>query len=266
MGIRRNLLAASALVVGAAAVLVGAATMSQAAADETPGVPGTAYGLSAEGPVRIQPIPAAVSRDGKTVHRSVLRPKNPLVSASAMEVTTNGRNSQASAADVSTLQRQVAANAVSARCENGRGVSNLAGAVIGGRDIDANPAPNTTIPVTIERVGTASVTLNKQVRQADGRLAVTGLSIDMPMSNGKRQTIDVASVVCGTPTDASSTNEASGDMEGPLGDMDDSGRPRETGDTITGPTRDVSTQVQQERVEKQAPAPIPAKVNLPVAG
>ncbi|GLW12894.1 hypothetical protein Misp01_80220 [Microtetraspora sp. NBRC 13810] len=285
MGLRKHVLATSALAVGAAVALIGVSPASQA---DTEQPPGSAYGLSATGPVAIPPLPAVSSPNGAIARRSLFQePTNGLITASGLLVQANSANSRASAADVATLDKAITAEAVTARCSNGRGTANLTHANIGGRTIDAAPAPNTVIPVTIEKYGTASVTLNKQFRRADGRLSVTAMEVSVPLPNGKSQRVDVASVTCGARGGVSETGGQEGGQGGAgqggagqggagqggagqggagqdgagQGDSGEVGGVH--GNTDQG-SDDIKTAV--ENVKEQAPAPLPSKVSLPVTG
>ncbi|MCG5219888.1 choice-of-anchor P family protein [Streptosporangium sp. KLBMP 9127] len=260
MGLRRHVIGASALVLGASVALVGVASTSQASTE----TPGSAFGLAADGPVAIKPVPAVVSPGGQLARRSLIeQPENAIIVAKALSVAADSQHSQASAADVRTLKDEISAGAISARCEGGQGVSRIANARVAGRPIESKPAPNTTVPVTLEKVGTASVTFNKQVRGADGRLAVTGMAITVPTPGGKTQTIDVAKAMCGTADNGDTSSIDGGVDHGDIGSID--GDTRST-DGVVDDGDDISTAVRDDKVTKEAPAPVPAEVNLPVAG
>ncbi|MGH3238755.1 MAG: choice-of-anchor P family protein, partial [Spirillospora sp.] len=86
--------------------------------------------------------------------------------------------------------------AVSARCDGARGSAHLTRATVAGRQLDASPPPNTTIPVDVDGVGRAALTLNKQQRMSDGRLGVTAMELQLPLP-GKASTLRVAHATCG---------------------------------------------------------------------
>jgi hypothetical protein len=256
--------------------LVGVASTSQASTEE----PGSAFGLAANGPVDIKPMPLVVSPGAETARKSLLeQPANSMIITKALSVASNDKQSEARAAEVRTVQEEISAGAISARCQDGRGVSQLTKAMVAGRQIESNPAPNTTVPVTIDKVGTATVTFNKQVRRADGRLAVTGMAVNVPLPEGKTQTIDVAKVTCAPVYGQSSSTdgefgegaiEGSGPVDGGTDATDSTGTAidRATdGSAEAGPTDgDISAAVRENKITKPAPAPVPAEVNLPVAG
>ncbi|MDF5757825.1 choice-of-anchor P family protein [Spongiactinospora sp. TRM90649] len=268
MGLSRHVAGAAALGVAVAATLVGAAASASQASTDSPSI---AYVLSATGPVAINPVPKAVWPEGQPARRVALQShENSLITATGLVAAADGTHSEATAADVRTMERHITAQVIKARCEGGRGVTTLTGARLGERAIEANPAPNTTIPVDLGKMGTASVTLNKQVRGADGRLNVTGMAVSLPLAEGQSQTVDVASVACGGAggtggSDSSSQHNDGNDHDsngpGAHGDADDQGR----GDHGVRPA-DVSEVVRRDKVEEAAPAPVPAEVDLPVAG
>ncbi|TDC54484.1 hypothetical protein E1281_16010 [Actinomadura sp. KC345] len=172
--------------------LIGAP--AQAAAPH--GAEGSAYGLTASGPVTVPPVPA-VSSTTETVRRSLVREdRTKLVKASALDVSASAARARSSVADLSVPAAKLMAGAVTATCDGGRGSANLARAVIAGKRLDASPPPNTTVPVDIEGVGRASLILNKQERMADGRLAVTAMELNLPLP-GKPATVRAASATCG---------------------------------------------------------------------
>lgn len=257
MALRKHLAGASALVASAAVALVGAASVAQAGTEQ----PGSAFGLSAKGPVAIKPLPIVEATEEKPVHKSVLpSAQNGLISASSLDVIAGRRQAEARAADVIALQRKVTAGAISARCEGGRGVANLANAVVAGKEIDSSPAPNTRIPIDIAPYGKGSVTFNRQYRMDDGRLSVTGMTIEVPLAQGKQQTIDVASVACGKAKKDASSTRGTKDTK-----KDKEAKKKGTEDK-KGATPDLATDVEQDRVDDAAPAPSPARADLPVTG
>ncbi|MFI0424860.1 choice-of-anchor P family protein [Spongiactinospora sp. 9N601] len=266
MGLSRHLVGAAALAIAAASTLVSAAaSASQASTDS----PSTAHVLSANGPVHINPIPKVESPQGQAARRVALGShEDQLITATGLLATADESRSEASAAHIRTLEKRITADAIKSTCAGGEGVTTLAGARIGDRPIEANPAPNTTIPVDLGKAGTASVTLNKQVRGADGRLNVTGMAVTVPVSEGKSQTVDVASVACGgTGEDAGSIDQSAdnGDHGDQGAHEDGSAVDRaQEGDAIK--PADVSDVVRRDKVEEAAPAPVPAEVDLPVAG
>ncbi|XRQ09939.1 choice-of-anchor P family protein [Actinomadura welshii] len=157
---------------------------------------GSAYGLTASGPVSVPPVPA-VSSTTETVRKSLLREESTdLVKASALDVSASAARARSTVAKAAVPAADLMADAVTAKCRGGHGSAHLARAVIAGKRLDASPPPNTTIPVDVEGVGRTSLTLNKQERMADGRLAVTAMELRLPLP-GKPATIRIASATCG---------------------------------------------------------------------
>lgn len=272
MALSKHLAGAAALVVGTAVALAGVAAPAQA--DREPAqadresaqaeretradkesaradrqrIPGSAFGLAAQGPLAIKPLPA-VESNGTPVSKSLLPPTdNGLINVSALTVSADRRNAAARATGVSALQQQITANAISAKCVGDKGVTNLANAKVAGREIDSSPAPNTTIPINIAPYGEGSVTFNKQQRLPDGRLSVTGMAVELPLPEGKKQTLDVSSVTCDERKKRKIRE-----------DHDDSS-------TRGKKVEDVSTAVEEERVVPEAPVPAPVDAELPVTG
>lgn len=265
MALSKHLAGAAALVVGTAVALAGVAAPAQAdresaqaeretradkesARADRQRIPGSAFGLAAQGPLAIKPLPA-VESNGTPVSKSLLPPTdNGLINVSALTVSADRRNAAARATGVSALQQQITANAISAKCVGDKGVTNLANAKVAGREIDSSPAPNTTIPINIAPYGEGSVTFNKQQRLPDGRLSVTGMAVELPLPEGKKQTLDVSSVTCDERKKRKIRE-----------DHDDSS-------TRGKKVEDVSTAVEEERVVPEAPVPAPVDAELPVTG
>lgn len=178
---------------GACAVATAVAVLTSAPASYADSTGGTAFGIAATGPVQIGPLPSAVSTpEDRTARHSLLRPAaNSVLDAGVLNTVAAPDRARSSVADLS-IAKAVTASAVTASCVNGKGRADLAGLMLAGRKIESAPAPNTTIPVTVDGLGTVSATLNRQVRRSDGRLAVTALVVRLPLD----QTIEVANATC----------------------------------------------------------------------
>ncbi|WP_019632083.1 choice-of-anchor P family protein [Actinomadura atramentaria] len=190
-----------AVQIGLVAAAFGAtATAPALAAAPAPApapAPGSsAFGLTATGPVALPPLPVAQSLSD-TVSRSLLRENLKVVDAGVLNVKAAKGYAHS---DVATLKVPTAglfAQAVSATCRDGRGVSHVANAVVAGKHLDVSPPPNTTVPFHVDGLGDGSVVINKQERLGDGRLRVTALAVRVPLGGGKAQTILVSSATCG---------------------------------------------------------------------
>ena len=142
------------------------------------------------------PVPAVSSTTG-TVRRNLLRENHTkLIDASALNVSAAPARARSTVAKAAVPAAELLAEAVTAKCRDGQGSAHLARAVIAGKRLDASPPPNTTIPVDVEGLGRTSLTLNKQQRMADGRLAVTAVELRLPLP-GKPATVRIASATCG---------------------------------------------------------------------
>ncbi|NDU73185.1 hypothetical protein GWI34_11140 [Actinomadura sp. DSM 109109] len=181
-----------------------AASLTPAASAAAPATEGSAYGLTVTGPLAVPPVPAVSSSTGP-VSKSVLREdRTKLVKASALDVGASASRARSAVAHLSVPSAKLLADAVTARCDAGRGGAHLARATLAGKRLDATPPPNTTVPVDVDGLGRTALVLNKQQRMADGRLAVTGIELALP---GKKGAIRVASATCG---------KAAGPAHGPV--------------------------------------------------
>jgi hypothetical protein len=207
------------------------------AASADSGGTGSAYGIAAAGPlVNIPPTPS-VQAPGK---KSLLRlPANPLIRLGLLDVSAKPGHARASVVDLRLVKGALSAHLITARCDNGRGSSALARASLAGHRLAAHASPNTRLSVLVNGLGTVSVTLNKQVRTADGRLTVTALEVGLPLGPGKRQVVDISSASCsaapGTPPPSATPTP-----------------PAPTSPAPTSPG--------------EAPKPTPVPSNLPVTG
>ncbi|QFG23510.1 choice-of-anchor P family protein [Actinomadura sp. WMMB 499] len=189
----RRLTTAGLLAAGLGAALAPALT-APALADQGSG---SAYGLTLAGPLDIAPVPA-VSSGGEQVEKSLLREKgNKFVQAEVLDVRASAARARSKVARLSVPSADLLASAVAAKCDGGRGSAHLADARVAGRRLDVTPPPNTRIPVKIEGVGDATLTLNKQRRMPDGRMNVTAMELTLPLT--EPTTLSVASATCGRP-------------------------------------------------------------------
>ncbi|MEV5747848.1 choice-of-anchor P family protein [Actinoallomurus sp. NPDC052308] len=181
-------LAACAVAAGAlAAPLVMSGTASAT------GGTGSAYGLAATGLVAIPATPAVAA----TADRSLLHlPANPLIDVKVLHVTAKPAYARASVTDLSVAKAALRAHLVTATCTAGTATSHLVNATLAGRRLAADAAPNSALTIPVQGLGTASVTLNKQVRNADGTLTVTAIEAVLPLGPGHTQTLSVSSATC----------------------------------------------------------------------
>lgn len=212
-----------------------------APASAATGGTGSAFGVAGAGLVNIPPTPA-VSSVTRPNDKSLLQlPANPLVQLKVLHVTAKPGRARASVVDLDVARAQLSAHLITARCDGGTGASHLVKASLAGHRLAADAAPNSSVTVPVQGLGTASVVLNKQVRNADGGLTVTAIQISLPLGPGKAQTISVSSATC------------SGGPSGPGGPGSPSPSPTPSAPGVTPPP-------------SQAPAPTPVPGNLPVTG
>lgn len=197
-----------AAIAGALAVPLMAAAPASASGGGT----SSAYGLSATGLANLPAMPSVSSATSPS-HRSLFElPANPMIDLSIVKVTARGGHSSASVVDlrvltpanVKALRAMLSAKVITARCDNGVGSSKLVDVRLAGKRLAVGASPNSSITVPVQGLGGAQVTINKQVRNADGSLTVTALAVGVKLGD-KFQTINISSATCakgssGTPT------------------------------------------------------------------
>lgn len=192
----------------------------------------SAFGVSAVGLVNVPQAPQASSVTGPRTKSLVELPPNPLVKLKALHTSATPGRSRAGVVDLKVASAALSAHLITARCSSGRGSSHLVKASLGGHRLPVDAAPNSTVAVPVQGLGTVSVVLNKQVRNPNGSLTVTAIEAKLALATGKAETIDISSATCsaGAPKPPTSTPTPTGT---PLG---------------------------------EAPAPTPVPTDLPVTG
>ncbi|MCO5974379.1 choice-of-anchor P family protein [Actinoallomurus soli] len=204
---------------------------------------GSAYGLAASGLVAIPATPAATA----TADKSLLHlPANPLIDVKVLHVTAKPAYARASVTDLHVAKAALTAHLVTATCHDGTGVSRLAGASLAGHRLAAVAAPNSAINIPVQGLGTASVTLNKQTRNADGSLTVTAIEAVLPLGPGRTQTLSVSSATCSGGSGQKPPTQ-------PPGSPQPTPTPTATGTPVPAPPG-------------EAPKPTPVTGDLPVTG
>ncbi|MFD0904091.1 choice-of-anchor P family protein [Actinomadura sediminis] len=242
-----------AVALGALALPLTLPLATAAPASATTGGTGSAFAIAAAGPVAIPATPSVSSDAQRPERESVAElPNNPLVRASALNAAAWSGHARASVADLVLPRLGLKAAAVTAKCENGNGVSHLAKASLDGRRLQANAKPNSTVEIAVPKLGDASVVLNRHVRDRDGSLTVTAIQVRVPLPGGKTQTIDIASATCGKAADAPG---------GP-------GGPGKTPGGPGAPSAEPSAPPSSTPAVPTSPAPVPTPVtgDLPVTG
>ena len=211
----------------------------------------SAFGLSASGLVNIPPTPA-VSSAARPHDKSLVElPANRLVRLKVLHVTTKKGHARASVVDLKVAKAALSAHLITARCDRGRGSSHLVKASLAGHRLAADAAPNSSVSVPVQGLGTVSVVLNKQVRNPDGGLTVTAIEVSLPLGPGRAQTIDISSATCSGGSVGTPGSPGSPSGPGSPGAPSPSPTPGSPGSS-TPPS--------------QAPAPTPVPGNLPVTG
>jgi hypothetical protein len=234
---RSQLLSRAAVLIGAAALPLAAAVPAHA----TDNAAGSAFGISATGPIAIPATPAVSFSGTNTVSRSVAElPPNPVLKARVLNASAGKGHARASVADLRIPKARLSASLVTAKCVQGKGSSHLAEVKLNGKVIKAGATPNAAVGVKLDGLGTVSAVLNKQVRDARGRLTVTAIELTLPLGPGKNETISIASATCGAGKDTPA--------------------PGKPGEPQTPPSTPPSAP------PDEAPAPTPVPGDLPVTG
>jgi hypothetical protein len=161
---------------------------------------GSAYAITAAGPVAVPPTTTVSSNGRRPLSKSLAElPANPVLKARALNSAAWAGHARASVADLALAKAHLVAQLVTAKCVHGRGASHLVNVRLAGHPLQATPRPNSGIDVKLGPLGTATGMLNKQVRNADGSLTVTAIELKLPLGPAGVQTISVASVTCGRP-------------------------------------------------------------------
>lgn len=222
-------------------VLAAAASASPAngTASARTGGPAWAFGVSATGLVNIPQTPMVSSLSGPRTKSLVELPPNPLVKLKVLHTSATPGRSRAAVVDLKVPKAALSAHLVTARCTDGKGSSHLVRASLAGRRLTRDAAPNSTLTLPVQGLGTVSVVLNKQVRNADGGLTVTAIEVKLALAGGQAQVIDVSSATCAAAAPKP---------------------PSPTPTPTPTPTRT------QTPPPSQAPAPTPVPSDLPVTG
>jgi hypothetical protein len=162
--------------------------------------PASAYGVSATGLVNVPQTPRVSSLAGPRDTSLAELPPNPLVTLKVLHTSVATARSRASVVDLKVAEAALSARLVTASCSGGRGASHLVKASLAGRRLAVDAAPNSTLAVPVTGVGTVSVVLNKQVRNADGSLTETAVEVKLTLATGGSQTVDVSSATCSAAT------------------------------------------------------------------
>jgi hypothetical protein len=195
-------------IVGVLAAPVAAAALIVPASATSGPATSSAFGIYASGLVNIPRTPAVSSAFGPHTRSLVSLPGNPLVELSVLHTRAVPGHAEASVADLHVAKAALrpeavlSAKLISATCEDGAGSSRLVDVWLAGRRIQAGASPNSTIPVQVQGIGAVQVTINKQVRNADGSTTVTALELAVRALD-KYQTIAISSATCaGAPGEA----------------------------------------------------------------
>lgn len=159
-----------------------------------------ASGLAAGGPIPVHSS-GNVATHGRYEHTSLAHlPHNKLINAAIVHSAARPGRARSSVADLVAHKLQLRASTITATCTRGAGAAHLASAVLGNHHLAVTPSRNATLTVPLSNLGTAQVTLNKQVRNSDGSLTVTAIQITVKkLLGGKTETLNLASTTCAAP-------------------------------------------------------------------
>lgn len=186
----------------AGALAVPAAVAATTASASPAGGTSSAYGLSATGLVNVPAVPLVNSVTGAHDKSLAELPPNPLVKLKVLHTSAVPGRSRASVVDLKVAKAALSAHLITAKCVGGQGSSHLVKASLAGKRLAVDAAPNSTVAVPVQGLGTVSVVLNKQVHNPDGSLTVTAIEVKLALATGEAQTIDISSATCaaGAPT------------------------------------------------------------------
>lgn len=182
----------------AGALAVPAAIAASASASPAAGT-SSAFGLAATGLVNVPATPAVSSATApydQSLFDLSSTPLGKLVKLKVLHTSATGDRSRASVVDLRVPQAALSAHLITAKCQGGQGSSQLVKASLGGKRLAVDAAPNSTVTVPVQGVGTVSATLNKQVKNADGSLTVTAIEVKLTLATGQGQTIAISSATC----------------------------------------------------------------------
>jgi hypothetical protein len=219
----------------AGALAIPAAIAATTASASPPGGTSSAYGLSATGLVNVPAVPQVTSATGPHDKSLAELPPNPLVKLKVLHTSAVGDRSRASVVDLKVAKAALSAHLITAKCVGGQGSSHLVKASLAGKRLAVDAAPNSTVAVPVQGIGTVSVVLNKQVHNPDGSLTVTAIEVKLALATGEAQTIDISSATCAA------------------------GAPKP-------PTTPTPTPTPTNTPPGQAPVPTPVPSDLPVTG
>ncbi|MFC5180589.1 choice-of-anchor P family protein [Actinomadura harenae] len=188
---------------------------------------GSAFGLALSGPVPLAPKPTVASAKGTRRASMLNEQRSKVLKAAALDVAASPDKSQANVARLRVPGAQLAAEAVRAHCDGAKGASNLVGATIGGKRLPVAPAPNTTVPVDIPKLGRVALVLNKQERTPNGT-RVTAMELTTPLAHLGPEVVRVSSVTCNAangPGPGGNGQPGGPGQSGGSGQADGPGRP-----------------------------------------
>lgn len=218
----------SRAIAGAGAAVIGAATAVTALMFGTTtglAAPGTssAFGISAEGAIPIDPTPYIESTDGTEQSDSLIDVplgENGSIRAATVAAGNDTASVELAGVELSSDMGGLSVKVLEVACEGDTGTVSLVDADLNGTPIVIPPPDQNPVNEEIAIPGVATITYNQQITNPDGTFTVNGLVIDLLDST---QVITLGSATCGGPGDGGDDDGGADDGGADDGGADDGG-------------------------------------------
>ncbi|MGH3950737.1 MAG: hypothetical protein ACRDSE_16745 [Pseudonocardiaceae bacterium] len=206
--------------------------------------PGTssAFGVSAEGVIPIDPTPFVESTDGTEVTDSAVNiPLGENGEVNVGKVLAGNNTASVTLADATLGQEglgEIVVEISKLECNGSESTLTIASLTVDGEE-QVLPGPTEEEVIDLQQLG--SITIHEQIDNPDGTYTANGVVINLLPDTEAEQTVTLASVTCGGPAKDDGDN----------GDGDNGDDDGDNGDGDNGPT---------------ATKPAPITTGLPVTG
>lgn len=239
---RRAFAGAGAAVIGAAtavtALVLGTVTGHAAAGTSS------AFGLSAEGLIPIEPVPTVESTNGTAQTNNLVDVplgENGQIRAATLTAGDDTASVELAGVKLTGDPGTIEAKAINVACEGDTGTVSIVDLDLNGTPVVIPPAEDNPVNEVIEVPGVAKITYNQQMTNDDGTFTVNALVIELLSDTDAAQKITLGSATCGGPggADDGGADEGGADDGGADGGADDgstatSPAPITTGLPVTG--------------------------------
>lgn len=210
-------------IAGAGAAAVGAATAVTALVLGT--VTGyaeagtsSAFGVSAEGIIPIDPTPYIESTDGSEQKDDLVN--IPLgefgeVRAATLIAGNDVASTELAGVELGNDMGSISASVVKVACEGDTGTVYVADLNLNGQQITLPPADQNPVNETIDASPLAKITYNQQIQNADGTFTVNGLVIELLTDTEAAQKVVLGSATCGGPAGDDGGDDGDDNGDGP---------------------------------------------------